>query len=83
MIKLKKISESMPNIKAPVILGGFQPDHSITISSGRWDGKKFILDNPNMSSEEVEFWADYEVPEQEMKIVRKVQYFDHEYDGSN
>lgn len=84
MITWTNMKDGHPPANKPVLLARFHgfPER-LKVSSGRWDGKKFTLDHPSYFDEDdFEFWTLLNEPEQELKIVKRTQYFEHESDGT-
>ena len=82
MITWTKLKDECPAMYKPVLLAGFHGfPQRLKVSSGYWDGKKFVIDNPTFEEEKIELWSTFDEPDQELKIIKKIQYFDHEYDG--
>lgn len=82
MITWTNMKDGHPPANKPVLLARFHGfPQRLKVSSGYWDGKKFFIDNPNFDEEKIELWSAFIEPDQELKIIRKIQYFDHEYDG--
>lgn len=78
MINWTKLSEEQPAVYKLVVFAGFQ-DGKFIVSSGSLSPRGIFLHNREFQPENVTLWSDYLAPEEELKIVRKVQYFDHEY----